>query len=115
MARVTYARQVHRRRDGAAPMWRIRSSVDIPSRPSVGALAIFTADCRLSSSTIPTRRVLGVAHVGWRGTVRGATPAASRSRRLVARAAALRVAIAPSIVRAATRGRAGHRGSSARW
>src|SRR5437016_5925037 len=61
-------------------------------------LAIFTADCLAIVLYDPSARALGVAHVGWRGTVRGATQKAVRAIGEVGgRAGSLRVAIAPSI------------------
>src|SRR5262249_59532714 len=61
-------------------------------------LAIFTADCLAIVLYDPLAPALAVAHVGWRGTVRGASQAAVRAiARLGGRAGALRAAIAPSI------------------
>jgi polyphenol oxidase len=100
MRRVSYARQVH----GAATA-RVPSGggfaglVDIlVTTERRVPLAIFTADCLALVLYDPEASVLGVAHVGWRGTVRGATQAAVDAVvELGARAAALRVAIAPAI------------------
>jgi hypothetical protein len=65
-----------------------------PGRP----LAIFTADCLAIILWDPRARVLAVAHVGWRGTVRGAAQAAvAAARGAGARPDALHAAIAPSI------------------
>ncbi len=61
-------------------------------------LAIFTADCLAIILWDSVARVLAVAHVGWRGTVRGATQAAVRAaREQGARPDWLHAAIAPSI------------------
>jgi len=65
-----------------------------PRRP----LAIFTADCLAIILWDSVARVLGVAHVGWRGTVRGAAQAAVRAaREQGARPDWIHAAIAPSI------------------
>src|SRR5437867_1076756 len=100
MGRVTYARQVHGAGTARAPIGGgFAGSVDILVTAGRRVpLAVFTADCLALVLYDPNARVLGVAHVGWRGTVRGATPAAVRAvAELGARAAALYVAIAPSI------------------
>jgi hypothetical protein len=61
-------------------------------------LAIFTADCLALTLWDSVAHVLGVAHVGWRGTVKGASRAAVRAAvGAGARAERLHVAIAPSI------------------
>ena len=61
-------------------------------------LAIFTADCLGIILFDPGRRLLAVAHVGWRGTVKGAAGAAAAALvREGARPADLIAAIAPSI------------------
>ena len=61
-------------------------------------LAIFTADCLAITLWDTIARVLAVAHVGWRGTVKGVTAAAVRAAvDAGARADQLHVAIAPSI------------------
>jgi len=100
LSRVSYARQVH----GAEVAWAPASggfagSVDILATAERGVpLAIFTADCLAIVLYDPTVRVLGLAHVGWRGTVRGTTQAAVRAvGEAGGRAASLRVAIAPSV------------------
>jgi len=101
MSRVSYARQVH-----GADVARVPAGggfaglVDVLVTVERGVpLAIFTADCLAIVLYDPSARALCVAHVGWRGTVRGATqtrsatsvrdPArfAPRSRRRSARAA----------------------------
>jgi len=100
MARVTYARQVHGAEAARAPVGGgFAGLVDILVTAERGApLAIFTADCLAIVLYDPSARALGVAHVGWRGTVRGATQTAVRAIGEVGgRAGSLRVAIAPSI------------------
>ena len=78
IGRVSYARQVH----GAATARALAGggfagSVDILVTAERGVpLAIFTADCLAIVFYDPGARILGLAHVGWRGTVRGATQAA---------------------------------------
>jgi YfiH family protein len=100
MHRVSYARQVHGAEAGRAPAGGgFAGLVDILTTTERGVpLAIFTADCLAIVLYDPVARVLGLAHVGWRGTVRGTTLAAVRS--VCERggvASRLRVAIAPSI------------------
>ena len=100
LSRVGYARQVH----GAA-VARVSAGggfaglvdVLVTAEPRV-PLAIFTADCLAIVLCDPTARALAVAHVGWRGTVKGATQQAVQAVGEVGgRAGALRAAIAPSI------------------
>jgi polyphenol oxidase len=100
LARVAYARQVHGAgvahaitRGGAA------GTVDVLSTAERGVpLAIFSADCLAITLWDADAAVLTLAHVGWRGTVKGAQRAAvSAAAGLGARAARLRAAIAPSI------------------
>jgi purine-nucleoside/S-methyl-5'-thioadenosine phosphorylase / adenosine deaminase len=100
MHRVSYARQVHGAEVGRAPAGGgFVGLVDILTTTERGVpLAIFTADCLAIVLYDPVAQVLGLAHVGWRGTVRRATQAAVRS--ICERggvASRLRVAIAPSI------------------
>jgi len=100
MHRVSYARQVHGADAGRAPEGGgFAGLVDILTTTERRVpLAIFTADCLAIVLYDPVARVLGLAHVGWRGTVRGTTQAAVRS--VCERggvASRLRVAIAPSI------------------
>ena len=78
MGRVAWARQVHgsevARVDGeggfAGPVDALVTTV--PRLP----LAIFTADCLAIILVDLEAPALAVAHVGWRGTARGAAPAA---------------------------------------
>jgi YfiH family protein len=100
LGRVSYARQVHGAEAGRAPAGGgFVGLVDILTTTERGVpLAIFTADCLAIVLYDPVAQVLGLAHVGWRGTVRRATQAAVRS--ICERggvASRLRVAIAPSI------------------
>src|SRR5438128_99260 len=100
LSRVCYARQVHGAATARAPAGGgFAGSVDILVTAEHGVpLSIFTADCLAIVLYDPAARVLGLAHVGWRGTVRGATQAAVRAvGELGGRAASLRVALAPSI------------------
>ena len=100
LGRVTYARQVHGAAIARAPVGGgFAGLVDVlVTAERRVPLAIFTADCLALVLYDPDARALGVAHVGWRGTVRGTTQAAVRAvAELGGRAAALRVAIAPSI------------------
>ena len=62
-------------------------------------LAIFTADCVPLIVADPERRVLGMAHAGWRGTVRGIAGrlVATLVEQAAARPERLRAAIGPSI------------------
>ncbi len=100
IGRVSYARQVH-----GADVARATAGggfaglVDILVTAERGVpLAVFTADCLAIVLYEPSARVLGAAHVGWRGMVRGATGAAVRAiGEMGAHAESLRVAIAPSI------------------
>jgi len=100
IGRVSYARQVHGADTARAPAGGgFAGSVDIlVTAERAVPLAIFTADCLAIVFYDPGARILGLAHVGWRGTVRGATQAAVRAiGELGGRASSLRVAIAPSI------------------
>ena len=100
LSRVSYARQVHGADAARVPAGGgFAGLVDIlvtdePAAP----LAIFTADCLAIVLYDPSAGALAVAHVGWRGTARGATQAAVKAiGQLGGTAGALRVAIAPSI------------------
>jgi YfiH family protein len=100
VARAAWARQVH----GADVVTVGRgggfvgpADVLVSTSPGV-PLAIFTADCLAVMLYEAEARALAVAHVGWRGTVRGAAQAAVAAMvKLGARAERLRAAIAPSI------------------
>ncbi len=100
LARVSYAKQVHGAEAAEAPAaGGFAGTVDIlvtvaPRAP----LAIFTADCLAIVLYDPEAHALGAAHVGWRGTVRGAAQAVVAALGpLGARPERLCAAIAPSI------------------
>jgi YfiH family protein len=100
MARVSYARQVHGSEAARAPAGGgFAGLVDIVVTAERRVpLAIFTADCLAIVLCDPASHALAVAHVGWRGTVKGATRRAVQAVTEVgARRGSLRVAIAPSI------------------
>jgi YfiH family protein len=99
LARTAYLSQVH-----GADVVRVgdngfAGAGDILVTTSPGLpLAISTADCLAIVLADPDRRLLAAAHVGWRGTVQGATTRAVEAlAALGARAGALVVAISPSI------------------
>ena len=77
-ARLTYARQVHGADVAVAPAGGgFAGAVDVMvTRERAVPMAIFTADCLAVTIYDPVPPALVVAHVGWRGTVRGAAPAA---------------------------------------
>jgi len=97
---VGYARQVHGAGAARVPAGGgFAGLVDVlvTAEPRV-PLAIFTADCLAIVLCDPAARALAVAHVGWRGTVKGATQQAVRGVcGLGGQAGRLRAAIAPSI------------------
>ena len=100
MTRVSYARQVHGAEVARVPAGGgFAGLVDVLVTAERGVpLTIFTADCLAIVVYDPVTPVLGLAHVGWRGMVRGATQAVVRAvGELGGRASRLRVAIAPSI------------------
>ncbi len=100
MTRVSYARQVHGSETARAPAGGgFAGLVDILiTAERRTPLAIFTADCLAIVLYEPSAAALGVAHVGWRGTVKGATQRAVRAiAEIGGRPGSLRVAIAPSI------------------
>src|SRR5262249_19128186 len=100
LRRLTWARQIHGADVArATAAGGFAGQADVLVTTERGApLAIFTADCLPVTVYDPGARVLALAHVGWRGTVRGAvqaavsavTDAGGRPDRLVA-------AIGPSI------------------
>ena len=100
LTRVAYARQVHGA-DVAHGLTRggVAGAVDVLSTATRGVpLAIFSADCLAITLWDDEAGALGLAHVGWRGTAKRAQHAAVDAvTALGARAARLRVAIAPSI------------------
>jgi YfiH family protein len=100
LARVAYARQVHGADAARAPAGGgFAGSVDVmTTAESSVPLAVFTADCLAIVLYDPAVPALAVAHVGWRGTVRGAAQAAVAAlAQLGARASRLQAAISPSI------------------
>lgn len=99
VARAAWARQVHGagvievRQGGFAGPGDVLVTVEagLP-------LVVFTADCLPLTFYDPVARVLALAHVGWRGTVRGTTQAAvAAALARGARAERLHVTIGPSI------------------
>jgi len=99
-ARIAYARQVHGADSvEAPPAGGFAGRADVLATTERGLpLAIFTADCLAIALVDPDAPALVLAHVGWRGTARGATQAAVAA--LSARGGRperARVAIAPSI------------------
>ena len=98
LGRVAYARQVHGA-DVARAAGGFAGDADVLVTTEPGVpLAIFTADCLAVTAWDGDARALSVAHVGWRGTVKGAQRAAVNAlRTLGAEPARLRVAIAPAI------------------
>ena len=99
---VCFARQVHGTEslvvDGAPPGL-VGTGDALVTTTRRCPLAVFTADCLAVVLADPERRVLAVAHVGWRGTVGGLL---GRLVRTLAtgfdvRPEVLRVAIGPSI------------------
>lgn len=100
LGRVSYARQVHGADVAVAPAGGgVAGTVDVVATATRGAaLAIFTADCLALTLWDADAGVLTLAHVGWRGTVKGAAQAAVRAAEgLGARAGRLVGAISPSI------------------
>ena len=100
LSRVGYARQVHGAESARVPAdGGFAGLVDVlvTTEPRV-PLAIFTADCLAIVLCDTTAGALAIAHVGWRGTVKGATQLAVRAVGDVGgRAGSLRAVIAPSI------------------
>jgi len=99
-ARLSYARQVHGAEVLRAPRGGgYAGAGDVLATTERGVpLAIFTADCLALTLWDSIARVLVLAHVGWRGVVKGAAPAAVRAAvEAGARAGQLHVAVAPSI------------------
>jgi polyphenol oxidase len=100
LARFAYARQVHGADVASAPSsGGFAGAVDILTTTEHALpLAIFTADCLPIVLYDAGAPALVVAHVGWRGTVKGAAAAAVRAIvKLGARADRLAVAVGPSI------------------
>jgi hypothetical protein len=98
--RLSYLKQVHGAEALRAPRGGGYAGVgDVLTTTERGVpLAIFAADCLALTLWDSIARVLTVAHVGWRGTVKGTAPAAVKAAVAAgARADQLHVAIAPSI------------------
>ena len=100
LGRVAWARQVHGAGALRAPAgggWAGAGDVLTTTERGV-PVAIFTADCLAIVLWDSIAHVLTVAHVGWRGTVRGATAVAVRAAvEAGARPGHLHAAIGPSI------------------
>lgn len=100
---VRYARQVHGDvcldADATAAGGLIGTGDALFTRQRARPLAVFTADCVPLIVVDPERPALGVAHAGWRGTVKGIAGrlVAALVERAGARADRLRAAIGPSI------------------
>jgi YfiH family protein len=99
MERVAWGRQVHRADVARVDAGGLAGDVDVLVTATPGVpLAIFTADCLAIVLVDVDAPALAVAHVGWRGTVRGATQAAVAAVVAAgARVERLRTAISPSI------------------
>ena len=100
LSRVAYARQVHGADAARAPAaGGFAGSVDIITTVERAVpLAVFTADCLAILLYDPGVPALAAAHVGWRGTVRGAAQAAVQAiESLGGRAWRVHAAISPSI------------------
>jgi hypothetical protein len=101
-ARIRYARQVHGAEcldADAGPAALVGTGDALFTRARGRPLAVFTADCVALIVADPAGPALGVAHAGWRGTVRGVAGALVRAlvEQAGARADRLRAAIGPSI------------------
>ena len=100
---VRYARQVHGDTcldaDAVDAEGLVGTGDALFTRQRGRPLAVFTADCVPLIVADPERRVLGMAHAGWRGTVRGIAGrlVAALVAQAAARPARLRAAIGPSI------------------
>jgi YfiH family protein len=98
LSRVAYARQVHGA-DVARASGGFAGAVDVLTTVERAVpLAIFTADCLAITAWDQAAGALAVAHVGWRGTVKGAQQAAVKALGAVGGVPSrVRVAIAPAI------------------
>ena len=102
-AGVRYARQVHGDlcldADAVEAAGLVGTGDALYTRQRGRALAVFTADCVPVIVVDPVQGALGVAHAGWRGTVRGVAGrlVATLVERAGARLEHLRAAIGPSI------------------
>jgi hypothetical protein len=101
--RIRYARQVHGDAcldaDGTEAEALVGTGDALVTRQRGEGLAVFTADCVALIVVDPERPALGVAHAGWRGTVRGIAGrlVAALVERAGARPERIRAAIGPSI------------------
>jgi YfiH family protein len=101
LSRAAFLRQVHgagvRRADDRSGGFVGEGDILLTETPGL-PLAVFTADCLAIILFDPFGRRLAVAHVGWRGTVKGAAATAVRALLTAgSRPADLIAAIAPSI------------------
>jgi YfiH family protein len=101
LSRTVYLSQVHGSQaisvDGLPSGLAGAGDILVTRRPKL-PLSVFTADCLGIILFDPGRRLLALAHVGWRGTVKGAAGSAVAAlAREGARPDELIVAIAPSI------------------
>jgi hypothetical protein len=96
---AAYAKQVHAAGIAVPETSGFVGNADVLATGTRGLpLAIFTADCLAITLYDRERAALAVAHVGWRGTVAGATAAAVEAlARVGGRAAHAVATIAPSI------------------
>ncbi|MBI2159965.1 MAG: laccase domain-containing protein [Candidatus Rokubacteria bacterium] len=100
LSRVAYARQVHGAEAARAPAGGgFAGLVDVITTVERAVpLAVFTADCLAILLYDPGVPALAAAHVGWRGTARGAAQTAVRAvESLGGRASRVHAAISPSI------------------
>lgn len=99
LSRAAFLSQVHGAETRRVEQGGYAGNGDILLTASPGLpLAVFTADCLAIVLAAPAPRLLAVAHVGWRGTVKGAAARAVKA--LVALGAepeSLVIAIGPSI------------------
>jgi polyphenol oxidase len=100
---IRYARQVHGDlcldADAPGAGGLVGTADALYTRQRSRPLAVFTADCVPLVVVDPERPALGIAHAGWRGTVRGIAGrlVATLVERAGARGDRLRAAIGPSI------------------
>ncbi len=99
LSKAAYARQMHGADVAERTAGGFAGEVDVLATTSPGVpLAVFTADCLAVTLYDADARALVVAHVGWRGTVRGATESAVAAlERAGGRASRAVATIAPSI------------------
>ncbi|MBI2206154.1 MAG: laccase domain-containing protein [Candidatus Rokubacteria bacterium] len=99
LSRAAYARQMHGAAVAELTGGGFAGEVDVLATKSPGVpLAIFTADCLAVTLYDADARALVLAHVGWRGTVRGAPQSAVAAlERVGGRAGRTLATIAPSI------------------